>query len=291
MADVQQITVRANGLDFPVLTAGEGPLAICLHGFPDHARSWTRLLGDLAGAGYRAVAPAMRGYWPGGAAPDGCYQGWATGSDCLALIDALGGAPAVVIGHDWGAGAAYAAAAMGPEKVARLVTMAVPRGPQLGQAFVTDGDQQRRSWYMFFFQTPFAPMAVALNDYAFIDRLWAEWSPGYVMPDADRAALKAMFAQPGVLEAALAYYRQIFGLYPVKPEWAEPTAQAAGPITCPALYLHGANDGCIGADLAEGMEAAMQGPFRKAIIPNAGHFLQLEQPQAVADEILAFLKS
>lgn len=288
---LKEHTVHANGLDFPVIEAGEGPLVLLLHGFPDHARSWTNLIGRLADEGYRAVAPAMRGYWPQGAAPDGAYQSWATGGDALALIDALGAETATVIGHDWGASAAYAAAARAPERIDKLVTMAVPYGPQVGSAFVLDGDQQRRSWYMFFFQTPMSTMAVGANDFAFIDRLWSEWSPGYVLPDEDRAALKAMFAQPGVLEQTLSYYRQVFGAAAAKPEWAEQAAKSGGPISVPTLYLHGRNDGCMGVGLIEGMDALFPAGLRKVVIEDAGHFLQLEQPDQVAEEVLSFLKT
>lgn len=277
--------VSANGLDFPIIEAGEGPLALCLHGFPDHARSWTDLIEHLAASGFHAVAPAMRGYWQGGAAPDGAYQSWATGGDALALIEALGHERAHVIGHDWGAAAAYAAANMGPEKIDRLVTMAVPYGPQVGMAFLMDGDQQRRSWYMFFFQLGLSSMAVPLNDFAFIDRLWAEWSPGYAAPEADRAALKAMFAQPGVLDQALAYYRQLFNSTPPA------GVSLGGPIATPTLYLHGVDDGCIGAALTQGMAAQFTGGFRLEMIEAAGHFLHLEQPAKVAALVTDFLRA
>jgi pimeloyl-ACP methyl ester carboxylesterase len=283
--------VAANGMEFEILEAGEGPLVVCLHGFPDHARSWTGLIGRLAAEGYRAVAPVMRGYAPTGPAPDGCYQAWATGGDAVALIDALGYEKAVVIGHDWGATSAYAAAITAPQRVEKLVAMAVPHGPQLAGAFVLDGDQQRRSWYMFFFQTPLAEMAVAANDFALIDRLWAEWSPGYVMPAADRAALKAMFAAPGVVANALAYYRQVFTPSAIRPEWAPMAAKASGPISVPTLYLHGLNDGCIGAYLSDGMESQFTGGFRRVLVEDAGHFLQLERPDVVAEEIIGFLRA
>jgi len=104
-------TVRANGLDFPILEAGDGPLVLCAHGFPDHAQSWIPVLDRLARAGYWAVAPALRGYWVGGTAPDGSYRASATGQDVLALIEALGAEQAVLIGHDLGARAASRLAA------------------------------------------------------------------------------------------------------------------------------------------------------------------------------------
>jgi pimeloyl-ACP methyl ester carboxylesterase len=276
-------TVRANGLDFPVIEAGEGPLALCLHGFPDHARSWIGLIEHLAEEGYHAVAPAMRGYWSEGAAPDGAYQPWATGRDALALIEALGYSRAHLVGHDWGASAAYAAANLGADKIDKLVALAVPYGPQVSAAFLMDGDQQKRSWYMFFFQLDLASLAVPMNDFALIDRLWAEWSPGYSLPEAERFALKEMFAQPGVLDQTLAYYRQLFSTSPPA------GVGLGGPIAAPTLYMHGLNDGCMGASLANGMANRFTGGFRMELIDGAGHFLHLEQPRRVADLITEFL--
>src|SRR5215813_8273648 len=112
---LRSTTVRANGLEFGLLEAGSGPLALCLHGFPDTARTWRHLLPVLAGAGFRAVAPFMRGYAPTAVPTDGGYGVGALAADAVALHEALGGGrEAVLIGHDWGAEAAYAAAARAP---------------------------------------------------------------------------------------------------------------------------------------------------------------------------------
>src|SRR3954466_15169720 len=118
--EIEQVTVSAGGLEFAALTCGDGPpesgsrrpLALCLHGFPDSAHTWRHLLPALADAGYRAVAPFQRGYAPTGVPADGAYQIGALAADANALHEALGGAEdAVLIGHDWGAAATYAAAA------------------------------------------------------------------------------------------------------------------------------------------------------------------------------------
>ena len=121
---VRLATVRANGLQFGVLEAGSGPLALCLHGFPDTADTWRHLLPALAGAGFRAVAPFMRGYAPTEVPADGAYHVGALVADAVALHEALGGdGDAVLIGHDWGAEAAYGAAAFAPGRWRRLVTV------------------------------------------------------------------------------------------------------------------------------------------------------------------------
>src|SRR5512140_3768095 len=202
MADFKIGSVTANGVRFATLEAGDGPLVLCLHGFPDHARSFRHQLPALAAAGFRAVAPFMRGYAPTESPADGVYQSAVLAQDAVALIGALGYESATIFGHDWGAVAAYGAAILAPEKIAKLVTAAVPHGPSVLNAFLSDYDQQRRSWYMFFFQHPFADAAVAHDDFRFIERLWQDWSPGWTHPAEEMEALKATFRSPGVAQAA-----------------------------------------------------------------------------------------
>ncbi|WP_060886828.1 alpha/beta fold hydrolase [Streptomyces caniscabiei] len=288
---VRHRTVQAGRLEVPILEAGSGPLVLCLHGFPDHAASWAGLLDRLAQEGYWAVAPAQRGYWPEGAAPDGSYRASSTGQDVLALIEALGREQADLIGHDLGARAAYAAANLEAARVRKLVGMAVPYGPQLPAAWVADGDQQRRSWYMFFFQTAMAQAAVEFDDFALVDRLWREWSPGYELPETERAALKETLRAPGVVTEILGYYRQLFTPPPADEAAKAVEGRAGGAITVPSLYLHGADDNCMSVELSDGMEAVFKSGFERVVVPGAGHFLHLEQPETVADHILRFLHS
>jgi pimeloyl-ACP methyl ester carboxylesterase len=119
--------VAANGLEFGLLEAGEGPLVLCLHGFPDSAHTWRHLLPALAEAGFHAVAPFLRGYAPTAVPDDACYSIGALVADAVALHQALDGdGQAVLIGHDWGAEAAYGAAAFAPDRWRRVVTLGVP---------------------------------------------------------------------------------------------------------------------------------------------------------------------
>ena len=119
-------TVRANGLSFAYLSEGSGPLVLLLHGFPDTAYTWDRAMPALAAAGYRAVAPFMRGYHPTEIPADGCYDIDTLARDAVALIDALGEERAVIVGHDWGATAAYGAAATAPERVQLVIALGIP---------------------------------------------------------------------------------------------------------------------------------------------------------------------
>ena len=292
MSEFKNTTIQANGLAFHCLEMGEGPLALCLHGFPDHATSFRHQLPVLANAGYRAVAPYLRGYAPTDIPPDGPYQAAALVQDTLALIDQLGEGSCVIIGHDWGAAAAHGAAVIAPEKIAKLVTIGVPHGPGLLESFVTSEAQRRRSWYMFFFQMPFADDAVALNDFAFIERIWQDWSPGWHYPAEEMVAVKETFKKPGVLQAALGYYRHTLNPANHVPELAgiQERVLTGDSIHIPTLYFHGAKDGCIGVELSDGIEEYFPKGLRKEIIADAGHFTHQEKPDEINRILLEFLQ-
>ncbi len=291
MADISPGSVSANGVDFSYLTAGDAraPLALCLHGFPDSAHGWRYLLPALADAGYRAVAPFQRGYAPTSVPPDGRYQTGALSMDAIALHETLGGAAdAVIIGHDWGATGTHGAAVFAPERWSRVVTMAVPPGPAVGMAFVSNLAQVQRSWYMFFFQHALSDFVVAANDLAFIDMLWSLWSPEYDAT-ADLVNTKACLRDPANLAAALGYYRATLGDGYKDPALDAVQAAGQGWATQPHLYLQGRNDGCIGAEVAEAAAAMAPANVTVEFIEDAGHFLHLEQPFIVNARIIEFL--
>ncbi len=283
-------TISANGLEFAYLEAGEGPLALCLHGFPDSAWTWRHLLPELAAAGFHAVAPFQRGYAPTEIPADGRYQTAALGLDANALHQELGGGEdAVIIGHDWGAMATCVAANHEPERWRRVVTMAVPPAGAVAQGFLTYA-QLRRSWYMFFFQHGLADLVVGMNDLEFIDGLWADWSPGYDGSE-DIPHVKDCLRDPANLAAAIGYYRATLGNVGVDPALDDVQARAANPTEQPTLYLHGRTDGCMGIEVAE-----LARPFltsegsRMEVVEDAVHFLHVEQPAVVNQLVLDFVQ-
>jgi pimeloyl-ACP methyl ester carboxylesterase len=283
--------VTAGDVDFAYLEAGQGPLALCLHGFPDSAHTWRHLLPELAEAGFHAVAPFLRGYAPTAIPADGRYQTAALALDAIALHEALGGdGEAVIIGHDWGAMATYIASAHEPERWRRAVAMAVPPAGSLAAGFLSY-QQLQRSWYMFFFQHGLADIAVGMDDLAFIDRLWADWSPGYDASE-DLPHVKDCLRDPANLAAAIGYYRATLGGVGVDP--ALDDVQNKGNVAAPqpTLYLHGRDDGCMGLEVAETapMFLTSEGS-RMEVVDDAGHFLQLEQPEVVNRLVLDFVRS
>lgn len=286
--DVQHIT--ANGLDFAYVADGpaDGPLALCLHGFPDTAHTWRYLVPALAAEGYRAVAPWLRGYAPTAVPAQARYDIGTLGLDAIALHEALGGdSDAVLIGHDWGAMISYAASAHAPHRWRKVVTAAVPPQRSMGDAFFSF-DQLRRSWYIFVFQTLLAEYAVSKDDYAFLDGLWATWSPVY---DGtwDAAQVKEALASPESLTAAITYYRTMLGGGEMDAE--SQAAQAAADTTAPqpTLYLHGADDGCLGLEIIGPVTDYLAEGSELVIVEGAGHFLHVERPDVVNEHVLRFL--
>jgi len=278
---IESGTTTANGVDVAYLACGDGPLALCLHGFPDSAHTWRDLLPALADAGFRAVAPFMRGYAPTAVPADGRFQIGVLAQDALALHEVFGADDAaVLVGHDYGAAAAYGAVNADPDRWRRLVTLALPPGDAFVQALMTNIDQLKRSWYMFFFQHPLADVIVGGNDLAFIDRLWADWSPGFAAAD-DLALLKPSLRDPSNLAAALGYYRAALGGVGVDPALDDLQAASQQMPVVPTLYLHGTTDGCIGPEVVSAVAASAPDNLRIEQIDGTGHFLHREQPAAV----------
>src|SRR5262249_37255543 len=222
---------------------------------------------------------------------DGNYQIASLALDAIALADALAGdAPAVLVGHDWGAMAAYTAVAHAPTRFLRLADMAVPHAASLGQ-HLFDPAQLKRSWYQFFFQLPVADTAGAMKDFAVLDHLWRDRSPGFEPDPEFMADLKKTLGAPGVTPAALDYYRFVYGSKDADPALSEVQSAYFQPTPVPTLYLHGTDDGVMGAEIVVEEELRPDCPAGRELVigPGPGHFLHLGQPDVVNHRIITFL--
>ena len=269
----------------------DGPLLLALHGFPDTAWTWRRLAPLLAEDGWRVVAPHLRGYAPSGLASDGCYHPAALMADAVALHARLGGDErAVLVGHDWGAIAGNGLAAHPDSPYRRVVTLAVPPLPTMHRTPPRLLLRQaRNSWYIGFNQLPvLAERALP----RLVRKLWHDWSPGYDATEDVGHVLAALDASER-RGAALAYYRSLRLPWRVPPAYRHWASTWTDAPRVPLLYLHGADDGCLHAGLVaplvERLDAALPPGSRAAMVPAAGHFLQVEQPAAVADLVRDFL--
>ena len=280
--------ITANGLRFAYLEQGEGPLVLLLHGFPDNAYSWEHQMPVLAEAGYRVVAPFLRGYPPTGI-PTGGYFDLATlATDIKCLIEALNaGQPSYLVGQDWGAAISYAVLAAYPEWVERAVILAVPHPTEVRRTIRRSPKHALRSFHWFLFQLPWLPEALCrANNFVFIEFLWKLWSPAY----DDRthvAQIKRMLAQPAAMEATLAYYRAMMNPNKADPALADIAARLGNPTTTPTRAVCGARD--MRKEMLGRQQYLFDGPYEWGIVEGAGHFLHREKPAEVSASIIDWL--
>ncbi len=283
-APVADVHVDTGGATLACLVAGAGPLVICAHGFPDCARSFRHQVPALVAAGFRVVSPYLRGYAPSTPARDRRYDAGALGNDLVALARHLSpGAPARLVGHDWGAIAAYAAVALAPRAFSHLATIAVPHLRVAGPRFARAA-QLRRSWYMGLFQLPrLAERRLAARDFALVERLWHDWSPSLRPPADELDAVKASLR--GRQRHVLGYYRALLS------HAAPASARLLRRRThVPAIYVHGVEDGCVGVELADEVERAYAGPIRVHRLAG-GHFVHQEAVEQFNGILVEFLRT
>jgi pimeloyl-ACP methyl ester carboxylesterase len=267
--------INGDGVELSVLDQGEGPAVLLLHGFPDSARLWRHQIPTLLDAGFRVVAPDLRGFGDSGKPQE--IEAYGFGhliADALAILDDAGVEKAHVVGHDWGAAVAWALALLAPQRVERLVALSVGHPA----AFAVRGlDQRRLSWYMLLFQFEEAEALLRKDDWA----LFREWAASH--PDIEDAI--AGFERPGALTAALNWYRA--SLHPRSE--LEPAGQLP-PVQADTLGVFSTGDDfLVEAQMSESARH-ITGAWRYERIEAAGHWFMLEQPQRVSTLLLDFLR-
>jgi pimeloyl-ACP methyl ester carboxylesterase len=280
-------SVQANGIEFAFLEAGEGPLVLLLHGFPDNPWTWESQVQALSENGYRAVAPFMRGYPPTQAAPDGRYDVDALAADVDGLVRALGDRPAYVMGNDWGAIATYAAMALHPDAIRRAVVINVGH-PATFLTTLLHPRQVHHIFHFWFFQLgEIASNAVRANDMAFVDYLWEYWSgPGHEDREHIARVKRETLAPDGAVEAGLAYYPALLNLLTTHPQIAE---RIQGRTSVPTLTIFG--DADPPRALSEGEHVHFDAGYRFELVEGAGHFVHRERPEEVNRLVLEWLGS
>ncbi|WP_394844851.1 alpha/beta hydrolase [Pendulispora brunnea] len=254
--------VHANGLRFAYLEQGQGPLVLFLHGFPDNARSYRPQLRAFASAGYRAVAPFLRGYAPTSIPEDGVFDPIALGKDLEALIAALSDdGRALVAGMDWGGTSILTALATAPSSIKAAVVMNTAH-PITFQSIRKDPEAVRALFHFYFFQLEGIEAFVNIDDLPFVDYLWKLWSPALQDEDHLRS-VKETLRSPGTMAAALEYYRALFNS-------SRERRLPMNEMTTPTLTIYGSNDPTARHSSKEA--PFFKGPYKRVIIPGVGHF-------------------
>jgi pimeloyl-ACP methyl ester carboxylesterase len=308
-------TLTANGIEIFVREAGQGPLVLLCHGWPELSYSWRHQIGPIADAGYHVVAPDMRGFGQTSAPMDvNAYSIFDLVGDMVALVSALGEKHAVIVGHDWGAPVAWHSAMFRPDIFTAVAGLSVPppfRGR--GRPLETLHNDGIDNFYWQYFQTPGVAEAEFERDVAFTMR--AVVARGFSDPAA------SLFIQPGKgflgdpaierrlpdwitedelsqfvdayrssgFRGGLNWYRNIDRNWELTAPWQ------GAKIHQPSLFIAGANDsvikGLIGAKRVLDMERVLPHLTGKLIIDGAGHWIQQERPAEVNEALIAFLQT
>ncbi len=272
--------VEANGLRFEVLEEGSGDrLALCLHGFPEHAVSWRHQMPVLAAMGYRVWAVNQRGY--GRTTRPGRIMDYALPElmdDVAALIDASGASSVVLIGHDWGAMVAWCFAAGRLRPIERLVIMNVPH-PLCFRAALKHWRQARKSWYIAFFQLPGLPERMLMaNNGAAVRRMFGR----VALPPDVLAVYTGQVTEPGAATAMLNWYRASR-----LPSRRMPDLTRV--IEAPTLVVWGEQDVALDLICLDGTERYVR-HLTLERLPGVSHWVQQDAPEAVNGLLQEFLR-
>jgi pimeloyl-ACP methyl ester carboxylesterase len=284
--------VTANGARFHVVECGpaDGPLVLLLHGFPEFWWAWRAQLVALGEAGFRAVAPDLRGYGASDKPPRG-YDAYTLSSDVAGLVRALGARDAVVVGHDWGAVLAWTVATLHPQLVTRLAIVGMAHPVRLRRSLTADLSQLRASSYIGFFQLPRLPESrLVRDDGAYVGELLRRWGgPGF--PDAEtEARCRSAVQVPGVAHCSMEWYRWAVRSR-TRPSGLRFLRLLDRGVAVPTLQVHGAVDACVLPTTAHGSGAWVRAPYELQVLDGVGHFPHEEAADHVSAALLAHARA
>jgi pimeloyl-ACP methyl ester carboxylesterase len=295
MADARTLRrVRTEVLEIAYEESGppDALPAILLHGFPYDPRCYDAVSALVAAAGFRTIAPYLRGYGPtrflSAKTPRSGQQG-ALASDLLQLMDALKIQKAVVAGYDWGGRAACIVSALRPDRVKGLATgcgynlQNIPASVRPAHPA-----QEHRHWYQYYFHTERGRTGLAANRRELARLLWQLWSPLWKFDDATFEASAASFDNLDFVDVVIQSYRHRYGYAAGDPAYdaIEKKLEAQPAITAPTISLHGDADGVSPVASSEGHTRHFTGPYERRIVPSAGHNVPQEDPKAFAEAVI-----
>lgn len=281
----KRIVVQSNGIEMEVYEAGAGDrLALLLHGFPEHAVSWRHLMPVLAAMGYRVWAPNQRGY--GGTTTPSARSDYSADkllADIAGLIDASGAKSVTLIAHDWGALLAWSFAARKIRPLEKLVILNVPHPLCFKREYERNPKQRKKSWYTRFFQIPLLPeMLLSRKGGAPIAKMLRDTCANKANFTREILSVYAAnAARPGGMRGMINWYRSAMNdLFTA--------TDLGGRIEVPTLVVWGEKDLALEVATLEGTDQYVS-DLKIIRLPNASHWVQQDEPEAVNSAIRAFL--
>jgi len=265
--------VRVGDLQLAVFDEGTGPVVLLQHGYPDTPHTWDDVAAHLVERGFRVIRPFGRGIAPSDIPAGDAFHIRDQAADVVGILDALDIETASLVGHDWGATAVWGAGHLAPERIHKLVAVAIPHPAAIRMT-------PRLLWGSRHFianRLPGAARRYARNDYAHVRHMYERWSPGFDWPDAEFEAVKNAYAAPGCFHAALGYYRRL-DRWPFR-----------GPVACDTLVIGGLTDGVLKPAHFEASTRRVSGSCTVRMLPG-GHFLHREHPEPFIETLTAFLQ-
>ncbi len=275
--------IPTNGVRLHVAEAGpqDGPLVVLLHGFPEFWYGWRRQIPALAAAGFHVVAPDQRGY--NLSDKPAAVQDYATqilAADVVGLFDACGADRALLVGHDWGGGVAWTVAEQHPDRLRALAVLNCPHGQALREVLGRSPRQALRSWYMAAFQIPWLPeKLLGARGARRLGRAMRGTARRGTFSREDMTRYQEAWLQPGALTAMINWYRA--GL-------RHPAPRSPAAIEPPTLRIWGEQDTALGTEFIEPI-CRPCADIRVERLPDASHWVQHEEPDAVNALLVEFL--
>jgi pimeloyl-ACP methyl ester carboxylesterase len=279
--DLREGYAEIGDITLHYVEAGEGPLIILLHGFPEFWFGWRLQIEPLAAAGFHVVAPDMRGYNLSSRPDDvEAYSSEKLAADIRGLIQDRGAQSAMLVGHDWGGTVAWATAMIYPEVVDRLVILNAAHPRKLSQG-LHHPDQLRRSWYFFFFALPELPETVVMaNRWHFFRHFLRDARPAYTDEEMDRYI--EAWAQPDAATGMINYYRNSVR------QSQKGAVEALKPVSAPTLIIWGQRDHYLGAELAEPDQKDVPNLDRVERLPEGSHWVHHDEAETVNRLLIDF---
>jgi pimeloyl-ACP methyl ester carboxylesterase len=274
----------------------DGPVVMLMHGFPYDIHSFVDVAPMLAAQGCRVIVPYLRGYGPtrfrDKATPRSGEQA-AVGADLIALMDALGVKRAVVAGYDWGGRAACVVAALWPERCIGLVSVNSYLIQDIAKAMVPAKPHHEAAlWYQYYFQLERGRAGLAANRREITKLLWQQWSPNWHFDEACLERTATAHDNPDYVDVVIHSYRHRYGVVDGDPHYADLQRRLAElpVISVPTITLDGAADGVVSATDGKAAAAKFTGRRTHHVIPNAGHNLPQEEPEALAAAVMELVR-